>query len=96
VFVEHKCIRYYDSFPDGNEFHNNVRNGVMQYLKDEYKAVTGGDELNDCDWVIKDCSSETPRQRNGERIRSMEQWCHNSALDSYFNFDWQISITVFY
>ena len=40
VFMEHKCIQYYyDSLPDDNEFHNNLRNGVMQYLKDEYKAL---------------------------------------------------------
>ena len=68
VFMEDRCIRYYDSFPDGSLCHTKMRNGVMQYLKDEHKAVRDGNKLNVGEWEILDCSSVTPRQMNGEII----------------------------
>ena len=68
VFMEDECLRYYDSFPDGSLFHMETRNRVLQYLKDEYKAATDGNELNVGKWDTLDCSSVTPRQMNGESI----------------------------
>jgi len=42
--------------------------GLMQYLKDEYKAKNDGDgrELDDSEWTLVRCTKHTPRQRNGE------------------------------
>ncbi len=68
IFMEDMCIRFNDSFPDGSLFHTEMRNGVLQYLKDEYKAVTDGNEFNVGEWDTLDCSSVTPRQMNGESI----------------------------
>ena len=68
VFMEDRCIRYYDSLPDGSLFHTKMRDGVLQYLKDEYKAVTDGNELNVGEWETLDCTCITPRQMNGESI----------------------------
>lgn len=68
VFMEDRCIRYYDSLPDGSLFHTKMRDGVLQYLKDEYKAVTDGNELYVGEWETLDCTSITPRQMNGESI----------------------------
>jgi len=66
VSMEDRCIRYYDSLPDGSQFHTDMRNGIRRYLKDEYKKLTDGNELNETEWDSLDCSSETPRQINGE------------------------------
>jgi hypothetical protein len=66
VSMEDRCIRYYDSLPDRTQFHTDMRNGIRQYLKDEYKKLTDGNELNETEWDSLDCSSETPRQINGE------------------------------
>ena len=57
VFMEERCIRYYDLLPDGNKIHTEMRNGVLQYQKDEYKAITDGNERNVCEWDTLDCSS---------------------------------------
>ncbi len=68
VFMKDRCIRYYDSLPDRSLFHTKMRDGVLQYLKDEYKAVTDGNEINVGEWETLDCTSITPRQMNGEII----------------------------
>ena len=49
VFMKERCIQYYDSLPDGNKVHTAIRNGVLQYLKDEYKAIHDGSELINCE-----------------------------------------------
>ena len=68
VFMEDRCIPYYDSLPDDKPFHMEMRNGILQYLKDEYKAVIDGNELQLSAWATLDCSSVTPPQMNGEII----------------------------
>ena len=68
VFIDDRCIRYYDSLPDGSLFHTKMRDGVLKYLNDEYKAVTDGNKLNVGEWETLDCTSITPRQTNGESI----------------------------
>ena len=45
-----------------------MANGLLQYLKDEYKAMNDGNELNDDNWDTVDCSRDIPQQMNGECI----------------------------
>jgi len=61
IFVEEKRIQYYDSM-GGTDW--NKLEGLLQYLKDEWKAKKGG-EMNADEWELVGCSKDTPRQMNG-------------------------------
>ena len=39
--------------------------GLLQYLKDEWKAKKGG-EMDVSEWELVECTDDTPRQLNGE------------------------------
>ena len=40
--------------------------GLLQYLKDEYRAMHDGEEMDATEWELVPCKSDTPRQKNGE------------------------------
>ena len=62
IFMEEKKIRYFDSM--GGSGRAKLK-GLLQYLKDEWKAKKGG-EMDVSDWELVDCTDDTPRQMNGE------------------------------
>ena len=62
IFMEEKKIQYFDSM--GGTDHTKLQ-GLLQYLKDEYKATKGG-ELRVEEWSLVRCTSSTPRQKNGK------------------------------
>jgi Ulp1 family protease len=39
--------------------------GLMQYLKDEWRAKKGGELPNQDEWDLVTCKADTPQQRNG-------------------------------
>jgi len=61
IFVEEKRIQYYDSM-GGTDWKK--LEGLLQYLKDEYRAKKG-EELDADEWELVACTRDTPRQRNG-------------------------------
>jgi sentrin-specific protease 1 len=62
IFMEEKKIQYFDSM-GGTEM--NKLEGLLEYLKDEWKAKNGG-EMDVSGWSLVECTSDTPQQRNGE------------------------------
>jgi len=63
IFMEEKRIQWYDSLGRTDKA---KLEGLMQYLRDEYKANNGGEELDDSEWELVPCTQSTPRQTNGE------------------------------
>ena len=62
IFMEEKKIQYYDSLG----WTDRVKlEGLLEYVKDEYKAKKGGD-MDVSEWNLVGCTSDTPRQLNGE------------------------------
>lgn len=61
--MEEKRIQWYDSMGGTDRA---KLEGLMQYLKDEYKAKNNGKELDASDWNLVRCTRHTPRQRNGK------------------------------
>ncbi|KAL7543627.1 hypothetical protein ACHAXR_012914 [Thalassiosira sp. AJA248-18] len=61
IFMEEKRIQYYDSM--GGTDRTKLE-GLLQYLKDEYRVKKGG-ELDVDEWELVCCTRDTPRQRNG-------------------------------
>mmetsp|Transcript_27753 Transcript_27753/g.42835 ORF Transcript_27753/g.42835 Transcript_27753/m.42835 type:complete len:694 (-) Transcript_27753:16-2097(-) len=61
VFMEQKKIQYYDSM-GGTDW--GKLKGLLQYLKDEWKAKKGG-EMDVSEWELVGCQESTPRQLNG-------------------------------
>eukprot|EP00986_Skeletonema_menzelii_P001411 scaffold376_cov137-Skeletonema_menzelii.AAC.8 len=62
IFMEEKKIQYFDSL-GGSE--RGKLKGLLQYLKDEWKAKKGG-EMDVSEWKLVGCQEDTPRQKNGE------------------------------
>jgi sentrin-specific protease 1 len=62
IFMEEKKIQYFDSM-GGTEM--NKLEGLLEYLKDEWKVKKGG-EMDVSEWRLVECTSDTPQQRNGE------------------------------
>ncbi len=68
IFMEEKQIKYYDSLVETkatNLFSKARLNGLLQYLKDEYKTKNHGKEMDATEWQTVKCDN-TPRQSNGE------------------------------
>ena len=61
IFMEEKMIQYYDSLGGTDRV---KLEGLLEYIKDEYKAKNGG-EMNASEWKLVGCTSDTPRQLNG-------------------------------
>ena len=62
IFMEEKKIQYYDSLGGTDRV---KLEGLLEYVKDEYKAKKGGD-MDVSEWKLVGCTSDTPRQLNGE------------------------------
>jgi Ulp1 family protease len=58
-----KKIQYFDSCGRTNW---KKMKGLLQYLKDEYRAKHDGEEMDATEWELVPCKSDTPRQKNGE------------------------------
>ena len=63
IFMETKEIQYFDSC-HGTDWEK--MKGLLQYLKDEYRATHDGEEMDATEWELVPCKSDTPRQKNGE------------------------------
>jgi sentrin-specific protease 1 len=63
IFMEAKKIQYFDS--SGGTDWKKIK-GLLQYLKDEYRATHDGEEMDATEWELVPCKSDTPRQKNGE------------------------------
>ena len=62
AFMQEKRIQYYDSMGGHGIYY---LEGLMKYIKDEWKAKKDG-ELPDPDmWKLVTCESDIPRQLNG-------------------------------
>eukprot|EP00956_Cyclotella_meneghiniana_P000265 scaffold323_cov91-Cyclotella_meneghiniana.AAC.11 len=61
IFMEEKKIQYYDSLGGTDRV---KLEGLLEYVKDEYKAKKGGD-MDVSEWKLVGCTSDTPRQLNG-------------------------------
>ena len=70
IFMEDKRIQYYDSF--GNTDMAKL-NGLLQYVKDEYRAKNGNEmaEMDAMEWKLVPCQNDTPQQKNGELYLSV-------------------------
>jgi len=70
IFMEDKRIQYYDSF--GNTDMAKL-NGLLQYVKDEYRAKNGKEmaEMDAMEWKLVPCQKDTPQQKNGELYLSV-------------------------
>jgi sentrin-specific protease 1 len=70
IFMEDKRIQYYDSF--GNTDMAKL-NGLLQYVKDEYRAKNGKEmaEMDAMEWKLVPCQNDTPQQKNGELYLSV-------------------------
>jgi len=64
IFMEDKRIQYYDSM-GGTDW--SKLEGLLKYVKDEYSAKNGK-ELDVTEWELVSCTSDTPRQKNGELV----------------------------
>ena len=62
IFIEEKRIQYYDSLGGTDTA---KLEGLLQYLKDEYKSKKG-EELDTTEWTQVPCKSDTPKQMNGK------------------------------
>eukprot|EP00984_Skeletonema_dohrnii_P023734 scaffold12819_cov104-Skeletonema_dohrnii-CCMP3373.AAC.3 len=60
IFMEQKKIQYYDSM-GGTDW--GKLKGLLEYLKDEWKAKKGG-EMDVSEWELVGCQESTPRQLN--------------------------------
>ena len=63
IFMEEKRIQYYDSLGGTDRA---KLEGLLQYVKDEYKVKNNGQEMDATEWELVGCTRDTPRQRNGE------------------------------
>lgn len=63
IFMEAKKIQYYDSC---GETDWGKMQGLLEYVKDEYRATHDGEEMDAKEWELVPCKSDTPRQKNGE------------------------------
>jgi len=62
IYVQEKRIQFYDSMTGDGMYQ---MNGLLNYLKDEWRAKKGG-ELPDADkWKLVTCTDDTPVQENG-------------------------------
>ena len=76
IFMEDKRIQWYDSKMGlTKSTEKNKLNGLMQYLKDEYRGKGCG-ELDDSEWNLVPCTKITPQQRNGKRFSIVASCCH--------------------
>lgn len=57
--MEDKCIQYYDSMGRTDE---DKLQGLLEYVKDEYKVKNGGQEMDVSDWALVLCTSDIPQQ----------------------------------
>ena len=73
VFMEEKRIQYYDSLGQTDW---QKLGGILRYLKDEHTNKKGRD-LDADKWSLVRCTSNTPRQTNGE--------CHYFAIAVLLN-----------
>ncbi|KAL7427955.1 hypothetical protein ACHAXH_002583 [Discostella pseudostelligera] len=62
IFMEEKRIQYYDSLGGTDML---KLEGLLQYVKDEFKAKNDGKEMDATEWELVGCTRDTPRQRNG-------------------------------
>ena len=65
IFMEQKKIQYYDSM-GGTDW--SKLEGLLEYLKDEWKAKKKGEEMDWSEWELVGCQEGTPRQLNGEFV----------------------------
>ena len=68
IFMEEKRIQYYDSMGGTDRV---KLEGLLQYLKDEWKAKKKGGELDVSEWTLVNCTRDTPRQRNGKFVMNL-------------------------
>ena len=68
IFMEEKRIQYYDSMGGTDRV---KLEGLLQYLKDEWKAKKKGGELDVSEWTLVNCTMDTPRQRNGKFVANL-------------------------
>jgi len=62
IFVQEKRIQFYDSMTGDGMYH---MNGLLNYLKDEWKAKKGGGLPDLEKWRLLSCTADTPVQENG-------------------------------
>jgi sentrin-specific protease 1 len=80
IFMEAKKIQYYDSCGKTDMA---KMQGLLEYVKDEYRAKHDGKEMDAKEWELVSCMSDTPRQKNGEFHL---QDCACKKLSQYFTF----------
>ena len=72
IFMETKGIQYYDS--KGGKTDWAILEGLLQYVKDEYRVKNGKemDEMDAMEWKLgMSCKMDTPRQGNDELYLSV-------------------------
>ena len=62
IYMQEKRIQVYDSMLGSGV---DQLEGLMQYLKDEWRAKKGGELPNQDEWDLVTCKADTPQQRNG-------------------------------
>jgi len=62
IFVQAKRIQFYDSMGGNGMYY---MEGLMQYIKDEWKSKKGSDLPDADEWKLVTCEPDVPRQENG-------------------------------
>jgi sentrin-specific protease 1 len=66
IFMQAKRIQFYDSMGgDGRRY----LDALFQYLKDEHQDKKKCPLPDEDEWEFIECTSDTPRQRNGTSFR---------------------------
>ncbi len=63
IFMEAQKIQYYDSCGGTDKA---KMQGLLEYVKDEYRAKHDGKEMDAKEWELLSCKNDTSRQKNGE------------------------------
>jgi len=83
IFMEEKRIQYYDSL-GGTDM--SKLEGLLQYVKDEFKAKNDGKEMDAAEWELVGCTRDTPRQRNGKFETSTSVMTCMNIIKPLFSF----------
>ena len=77
VFLEVKKICWYNSLGGTDR---TKLNGILQYLKDEWRAKRGGELDLNCEWELVPCNiDDVPQQENGKCVMH----CHHALKATY-------------
>jgi hypothetical protein len=60
--------------------------GLLQYVKDEFKAKNDGKEMDAAEWELVGCTRDTPRQRNGKFETSTSVMTCMNIIKPLFSF----------